>query len=585
MSRIGTVGYLNAKPLTRHIPREEYEVVEGHPSVISELLVSREIELGLVPVVTVLQNPELRVVGGMCIGAKGPVQSVFLVSETPIEEWTEVLLDDVSRTSMVLAQLLLRGPLASRIPAGLVCRTVPMMEGIQRARGTTATLVIGDVARKLDPRFVVRLDLAELWTEWTGLPFVFAVWAGHQDASRASVGMLRDAAAIGLPEREAVYDAADHDYLLNGIRYSFDEEALVGLRRFAALAFQNNFVESDVLQFYAPASAIRRKVPKDWGAVLDDIAAGHTVSESTLIAMASEVTAMELGMVAHERRLMSQRADDQPWYEFALPLRLTVDATTEWIHERVDALLQFGARRVVLWDTDTVSWATDSWVDLLSSLADKGAEVYSFSLSGIQHHAQRDGVDMDSLIRQLKDAGLKGLAEGAIVSLHEEIGPQVVALQNQIRLGLGAGLVVEYGFGESVTDRIHALGVLSKIDGLDWIRIVPAAPNRAGAVPMSATAQDHIQMVALSRTILSHITNQWAVWMLGARVIAQQALLSGCNGLGSVLLEEGSDRESWEKRKIEVEMDLDDTGLCTPSPTTSPSKSRMRMYPSPTRPV
>ena len=113
MSRIGTVGYLNAKPLTRHIPREEHQVLEGHPSVISDLLVSREIELGLVPVVTVLQNPELRVVGGICIGAKGPVQSVFLVSETPVEEWTEVLLDDVSRTSMVLAQLLLQGPLAA----------------------------------------------------------------------------------------------------------------------------------------------------------------------------------------------------------------------------------------------------------------------------------------------------------------------------------------------------------------------------------------------------------------------------------------------------------------------------------------
>ena len=53
MSRIGTVGYLNAKPLTRHIPRDTYDVVEGHPSVISELLTTRDIELGLVPVVTV----------------------------------------------------------------------------------------------------------------------------------------------------------------------------------------------------------------------------------------------------------------------------------------------------------------------------------------------------------------------------------------------------------------------------------------------------------------------------------------------------------------------------------------------------
>ena len=204
MSRIGTVGYLNAKPLTRHIPRDTYDVVEGHPSVISELLTTRDIELGLVPVVTVLKNPELRIAGGVCIGAKGPVQSVFLVAETPAEEWTEVLLDDVSRTSMVLAQLLLKGPLSHRVSPTLQVRTVPMMEGVQRASGTVATLVIGDIARKLDPRFVVRHDLAELWTQWTGLPFVFAVWAGHQDTPRAAVDMLKQVAVTGLNERQKV---------------------------------------------------------------------------------------------------------------------------------------------------------------------------------------------------------------------------------------------------------------------------------------------------------------------------------------------------------------------------------------------
>ena len=84
---------------------------------------------------------------------------------------------------------------------------------------------------------------------------------------------------------------------------------------------------------------------------------------------------------------------------------------------------------------------------------------------------------------------------------------------------------------------------------------------------------------------MSHVQNQWAVWMLGARVIAQQALLSGCNGLGTVLLEEGSEREAWEKRKIEVGLDLDDTGLRAPTLKASPSKSRMRMYPASSRPA
>jgi len=585
MSRIGTVEYLNAKPLTRHIPRGQYDVVEGHPSVISEMLVSREIDIGLVPVVTVLQNPELRVAGSVCIGAKGPVQSVFLVSETPIEEWTEVLLDDVSRTSMVLAQLLIQGPLSSRISPGLTCRTVPMMEGIERAAGSVATLVIGDIARKLDPRFVVRLDLAEEWTRWTGLPFVFAVWAGHQDAPRGAVQMLRETAVQGLQERADVYDAEDQDYLMNGIRYTFDEEALVGLRRFAALAYQNGFVHSDVLQFYPPEHTVRRVEPQDWGSVLDTIASGSSVDQDTLISLAGQVSAMDIGMAAHERCVTSRTLVEQEWFEFALPLRLNKDTTAEWIHAQVDEFLEFGANRVVLWQADVLPWTADHWVELLSALSAKGAHCYGFSMSGVQRRAKMMGCSVDELVQQFASAGLMGLAEGTVVALNEDLRPQIADLQEQIRLGMGSGLVVEYGFGESISARICALGCLADIQGVDWVRIIPAAPNREGAVPMSATAQDHIQMVALSRTILSHVHNQWAVWMLGARVIAQQALLSGCNGLGPVLLEEGSDREAWEKRKIEVTLDIDDTGLRSQVPTQTPSKSRMRMYPLPTRPV
>ena len=390
MSRIGTVGYLNAKPLTRHIPRDTYDVVEGHPSVISELLTTRDIEVGLVPVVTVLKNPELRIAGGVCIGAKGPVQSVFLVAETPAEEWTEVLLDDVSRTSMVLAQLLLKGPLSHRVSPTLQVRTVPMMEGVQRASGTVATLVIGDIARKLDPRFVVRHDLAELWTQWTGLPFVFAVWAGHQDTPRAAVDMLKQVAVTGLNERQKVYDIADHDYLLNGIRYTFDEEALVGLRRFASLAYQHGFVDNDVLQFYPPESAVRVTDPKDFSAALDDIADGKTLPEATLDALVEQVSPLDLGMAAHERRLTLHPHEAEEWFEFALPLRLTETTTTEDIQQQAASLLEFGARRLILWGADLSSWSTDTWLDLLSSLSSKGADVYGFSLVGLEHRARKD---------------------------------------------------------------------------------------------------------------------------------------------------------------------------------------------------
>ena len=119
MKRIATVGYVNAKPLTARIDRDRYEVVEDVPSAIARQLTEREVDVALVPVATVLGNPELRIVPGQAIGADGEVTSVLIVAETPPEEWTELCLDGESRTSAMLTRTLLTGPFGER--AGIVC--------------------------------------------------------------------------------------------------------------------------------------------------------------------------------------------------------------------------------------------------------------------------------------------------------------------------------------------------------------------------------------------------------------------------------------------------------------------------------
>src|SRR5882724_6127632 len=45
-----------------------------------------------------------------------------------------------------------------------------------------AALIIGDPALRIDPVYLPYLvaDLGQEWTEMTGLPMVFAVWAGHK---------------------------------------------------------------------------------------------------------------------------------------------------------------------------------------------------------------------------------------------------------------------------------------------------------------------------------------------------------------------------------------------------------------------
>ena len=109
------------------------------------------------------------------IGADGPVDSVLFVAETPPEQWRRLLLDGESRTSAMLSRLLVAGPLADRLRDDLVIEEIPPGTGVERAGGDVASLVIGDAARALPDRLGVRIDLAETWKTWTGLPFVLSL--------------------------------------------------------------------------------------------------------------------------------------------------------------------------------------------------------------------------------------------------------------------------------------------------------------------------------------------------------------------------------------------------------------------------
>ncbi len=185
---------------------------------------------------SVIGDPDLRIVPGQAIGSDGAVTSVLLVAETDPSEWTDIVLDGESRTSALLVKVLLDGPLRAKLPNFRAIRDVPPGTGVENARGTTAALVIGDTARNLPDRLVSRVDLGVEWKRFTGLPFVFAVWAGRPDLPAQVREDLRTAAVTGLFRRRQLVAPEDLAYVTDAIRYELDDYALMGLRRFAALA-------------------------------------------------------------------------------------------------------------------------------------------------------------------------------------------------------------------------------------------------------------------------------------------------------------------------------------------------------------
>lgn len=213
--RLGSVPYLNARPLIYGLEAEL-----AVPSVLSERFAGGEFDAALIPVYETLRLSRPRIVDGFGIGSLGPVYSVVLVHREPLEEVREIVLDPASRTSNHLLRVLLAKKL------GIFPQLVEKSEDSLAAR-----LIIGDPAmefqRTMDASWQV-YDLGRAWHEWTGLPFVFAVWTLSATAPEQTADLLRRAARAGL---EALPDIAAGepdpvfalDYLTRSIRYTIRE--------------------------------------------------------------------------------------------------------------------------------------------------------------------------------------------------------------------------------------------------------------------------------------------------------------------------------------------------------------------------
>jgi chorismate dehydratase len=235
------VSYLNVRPLVYGLDARpdlvslRFDV----PSVCAALLSEGAIDLGMVPSITYVDRRGDRIVPGVCIGSDGPVASVALFARTPIAAIRSVALDTSSRTSVALLKILCR----RRFEIDPVWTPhEPDLTGmLERA---DAALLIGDPALFADvPAGVERVDLGAEWTALTGLPFVWAFWAGREGAADAGVvALLQQAAETGMRRSDEVADAYVRDapgrralareYLRKALMFEFSPRALEGLQAY-----------------------------------------------------------------------------------------------------------------------------------------------------------------------------------------------------------------------------------------------------------------------------------------------------------------------------------------------------------------
>jgi chorismate dehydratase len=286
---------LNARPLVYGLDTQpRFDLRYDIPAECARLLHARAIDVGLIPSIEYLRGPQPYLfVPGPAVTSRGPVASVAIYTRREPRDIRSIAMDTSSRTSVALATVL------ARRAFGVTPEAVPMAPDLDAMLARAdAALIIGDNALFLNPQSTTKstiestiesttkstiepvpestiesairnpqsamrkLDLGALWTQTTGLPFVYAVWAGWPDAlTPADVALLNLARDLGVTHSDEVArayyptdpvrQAVARRYLRDNIHYALNDDELEGLRTFYRYAAEEGLVAGDqALRFY-----------------------------------------------------------------------------------------------------------------------------------------------------------------------------------------------------------------------------------------------------------------------------------------------------------------------------------------------
>ncbi len=578
--RAAAVSFLNARPLTAGLAgSERIDLVLAEPSACAAMLERGEVDLALLPVAA-LAGKDLEVVPGLGIGADGAVQTVVLAGDEPPERWEEVFLDTASRTSQVLARLVLAG-------RGLAPRYTPLpaAEGLARATGPRGALVIGD--RAFDVRKKVVLDLAREWNQATGLPMVFAVWAARPGTLRPEdVSELARAAQVGLGMRTEIArqfareSGGDPEryrrYLTQRVRYGLGPHEVSGLEAFLGKAAQVGLLPPTTLRFaddVVRTRRIRRQVSLD--RALAKGAEGERLDADEAELLDEKAPLLELGLAADLRR-RALHPDDVVTYIVSRNVNYTNVCTTACafcafyrprghgeayvldraqMARKIEETLALGGIELLLqgglhpdlgveWYEDLFRWVKATYPAI---------NLHALSPEEIWHIARTSQISLDEAIDRLVAAGLDSIPGGGAEVLDDEVRRRIAPLKCSTdewlavmrashRKGLRSTATLMFGVGEESRHRVNHLLRLREVQddtgGFTAFICWTFQPDNTRLEPSDNSAHAYLRTNALARLVLDNVPNFQASWVTMGGGVAQAALHMGCNDFGSVMIEE-----------------------------------------------
>ena len=573
------VAYLNARPLWEALTDDpRIDLGLARPSELARSLAENEADVGLLPVAAAATIGELRLLRNMAIGARGKVRSVAIVSERPLHELGSIALDLSSRTSVVLARLLL----ARRKLTPHLFGTDPEA-AVASVKDGVGALVIGDAALDVETRFPYRLDLAEDWFGWTGLPFVFAAWFARPEAVTAEQeDILRVAKQKGLSRVDAI--TAEHSarsgldqaslraYLTESIRYDLGDEELLGLERFWTEAARAGLLPRATARFEEPKKSRARPT---LDALLSRAAEGERLSASDGERLLREGTFFELGLAAdavrrrkHPDGVVTYIVDRNVNYTnvcttscrfcaFYRPVGhpegyvLSREVLGQKLQEVVDAggvqiLLQGGLNPDLrlTWYEDLFRWMKKEY----------RLGLHALSPEEILHIARLEELSVRQVLERLHAAGLDSVPGGGAEILVDRVRRKIAktkctseqwlgVMRVAHQMGLRSSATMMYGTVDTLEDRIQHLVKIRDLQDetsgftafFCWDYQFEKGTHLE---PGDNGTHLYLRTQAVARLMLDNVDHVGASWVTQGPAVGQVALRFGADDFGSVMFEE-----------------------------------------------
>ncbi|MCB9002582.1 MAG: menaquinone biosynthesis protein [Bacteroidales bacterium] len=246
MIKISAISYLNTAPFAfglKHSKMEEIELLWDYPAECAKKLKSGESQIALVPVGALPSIDKYEIISDFCISSNGKVRSVALLSNCPLDKIERVFLDYQSLTSVRLVKVLSK----NYWKINPQWAQLSPQHNFNNFNGNDALVLIGDRVFEAEKEYKYVIDLSEAWKDFTGLPFVFAVWITKSQFKDGFLKRLNAALSHGINSiEEAVkefeplninFDEAVF-YLKNNISYILNADKQKAIATFL------NFIKS-----------------------------------------------------------------------------------------------------------------------------------------------------------------------------------------------------------------------------------------------------------------------------------------------------------------------------------------------------